>query len=101
MTVNGSTYGSSMLAAAGVDNVWAGAADAYPVTSLDVAVAACPDVVFAPSEPYAFTQRHRAELEQVAPVMFVDGKDLFWWGVRTGAALGRLSAIARRVVLQS
>jgi hypothetical protein len=29
-------------------------------------------------------------LEEVAPVVLVDGQDLFWWGARTPAALARL-----------
>jgi hypothetical protein len=49
-----------------------------------------PDTVLAPSEPYPFRERHRAELEAIAPVQFVDGQDLFWWGVRTPAASDRL-----------
>jgi hypothetical protein len=48
--------------------------------------------VVAPSEPYPFTERQRPELEAVAPVSFVDGQDLFWWGVRTPAAIERLGA---------
>ncbi len=44
----------------------------------------------APSEPYPFGERHVEELERVAPVELVDGQDLFWWGVRTPAALARL-----------
>ena len=75
------TYGSSVLAALGVESVFGNAA--YPEVSLDDARAAHPDVVLAPNEPYPFSERHRAELESVAPVRFVDGKDLFWWGVRT------------------
>ncbi len=94
MSINASTYGSSMLAAAGLDNVMADAGVAYPVTSLAEAAATGPDVVLAPSEPYAFAERHRVELEAVAPVVFVDGQDLFWWGYRTGSALGRLSQLA-------
>jgi hypothetical protein len=31
-----------------------------------------------------------AELSAVAPVVLVDGQDLFWWGVRTPAAQHRL-----------
>lgn len=50
-----------------------------------------PVVVVAPSEPYPFGPRHADELAQVAPVRFVDGRDLFWWGVRTAGALGRLA----------
>lgn len=29
----------------------------------------------------------------IAPVRFVDGKDLFWWGVRTPAARQRLATL--------
>jgi ABC-type Fe3+-hydroxamate transport system substrate-binding protein len=91
MTLNGDTYGSSLLAAIGVDNVFAGEPDRYPDTTLDGAAVRRPDVVLAPSEPYPFRARHRSELEQVAPVVFVDGQDLFWWGTRTPAAVARLA----------
>lgn len=47
-------------------------------------------VVLAPSEPYPFGVRHMPLLDPIGPVVFVDGKDLFWWGDRTSAALGRL-----------
>jgi hypothetical protein len=47
--------------------------------------------VLAPSEPYPFKERHRAELESVAPTHFVDGKDLFWWGERTRGAVARMA----------
>jgi ABC-type Fe3+-hydroxamate transport system substrate-binding protein len=90
MSLSGGTYGSSVLAHLGIANVFAGAAERYPTFELDEAAALAPDVVIAPSEPYPFSERHRAELEQVAPVVFVDGQDLFWWGVRTPAALARL-----------
>ena len=93
MTLNGDTYGSSMLAAIGVANVFAGAAERYPTLDLADAAALRPDLVLAPSEPYPFAERHRDELESVAPVLLVDGRDLFWWGVRTDAALGRLDTV--------
>ena len=48
--------------------------------------------MLAPSEPYPFGPRHTAELARVAPVVLVDGRDLFWWGVRTPEALGRIAA---------
>jgi ABC-type Fe3+-hydroxamate transport system substrate-binding protein len=94
MTLNGATYGSSILARAGIGNVFAGAADPYPQITLQAVAALAPDVVLAPSEPYPFSERHRAELEAVAPVVFVDGRDLFWWGTRTAAALARLRRLA-------
>ena len=90
MALGAPTYGTSLLAALGVENVCA--TSAYPEVALDDARIMRPDVVLAPNEPYPFTERHRAELERVAPVVFVDGKDLFWWGVRTHDAIGRLDA---------
>lgn len=96
MTMNRATYGSSLLAALGVANVFADADERYPEVSLDDAARRAPDLVLAPSEPYPFTERQRLELSVVAPVRFVDGQDLFWWGTRTPAALTRLAdALAR------
>ena len=97
MTINADTYGSDLLAAAGMENVFAAHADRYPTVTVDDASAHGPDVVLAPSEPYRFSERHRAELEEVGPVEFVDGRDLFWWGTRTPAALGRMLALAARL----
>ena len=93
MTLAGGTYGSSLLAALGVANVFADAAVRYPTVTLDEARARRPDVVLAPSEPYPFRERHVAELATVAPVTLVDGQDLFWWGASTPGALARLGAV--------
>jgi ABC-type Fe3+-hydroxamate transport system substrate-binding protein len=90
MTMSGGCYGSSVLAALGIENVFAAGPERYPQIELDDAVARQPDLVVAPSEPYPFAERHRGELERVAPTRFVDGQDLFWWGARTPAALERL-----------
>jgi ABC-type Fe3+-hydroxamate transport system substrate-binding protein len=94
MSINSATYGSSLLAAAGVINVLAGAPERYPTVTLEEVAALRPDVVLAPSEPYPFSRRQRPELEQVAPVVLVDGHDLFWWGARTPGALARVRALA-------
>jgi ABC-type Fe3+-hydroxamate transport system substrate-binding protein len=93
MSIGAATYGSSVLAALGVGNVLADLADRYPEVEPDDVRDRRPDVVLAPSEPYPFGPRHVAELEQIAPVVLVDGQDLFWWGVRTPAALTRLHAL--------
>jgi ABC-type Fe3+-hydroxamate transport system substrate-binding protein len=95
MAIGGSTYGSSVLSQAGIRNVLADPDHPYPTVGIEQAAATYPDFVLAPSEPYPFSERHRAELEEVAPVVFVDGRDLFWWGDRTGAALSRLTQLAR------
>lgn len=90
MTLNGATYGSSMLRHLGIENVFADDPVRYPEVTLDDVAARRPDVVLAPSEPYPFAERHVAELAAIAPVELVDGQDLFWWGIRTPAALDRL-----------
>ena len=92
MTLNRFTYGSSVLERLGVDNVFGASSERYPELILAEAAARDPDVVLAPSEPFPFSERPEQELSAVAPVVFVDGQDLFWWGVRTPAALARLAA---------
>ena len=92
MTVNGDTYGSSLLAAIGIGNVYAGDAERYPTVTLEEAAARRPDLVVAPDEPYRFGRRDLPELRTIAPdARVVDGQDLFWWGVRTAGALERLA----------
>lgn len=97
MTVGGGTYGSDILSAAGFDNVFSLSSDPYPTVELPDAAGRRPDLVLAPSEPYEFRERHREELERVAPVVFVDGRDVFWWGARTARALGCLREMAARL----
>lgn len=86
------TYGASLLERAGVEVV-PGDRGPYPGLDLDEVRALAPDAVIAPSEPYPFSERHRGELESVAPVTFLDGRDLFWWGARTPRALERIEAV--------
>jgi ABC-type Fe3+-hydroxamate transport system substrate-binding protein len=90
MALGSPTYGTSLLESLGLVNVLP-AAGPYPEVSLDEVIELAPDIVVAPDEPYPFGERHRAQLEQVAPVVFVDGRDLLWWGARTPAAARRLA----------
>lgn len=92
MALGEPTYGSAVLRALGIANV-AAPDGAYPEVDPDAARARGTDVVIAPSEPYPFAERHRAELEQVAATVFVDGRDLLWWGTRTRNALARLASV--------
>ena len=94
MTIGSATYGSSILSVAGLENVFGDGPDPYPTVDLADAAARRPEFVLAPSEPYKFGEKHRAELETVAPMVLVDGQDLFWWGSRTAAAIGRLRQMA-------
>lgn len=100
MVIGPDTYGGSLLAALGVQVV-PGDLGAYPSTDEAQLGQLAPDVVLAPDEPYAFGERHRDELEAFGPAIFVDGKDLFWWGARTAGALGRLERRLREVAVVS
>ena len=91
MTINADTYGSSALTWIGADNVFGTTSRRYPEVTMTEVVAAKPDIVLLPSEPYPFAERHRNEFAVTgADVRLVDGRDLFWWGARTPGALDRL-----------
>ena len=99
MTTNADTYGSSLLDLLGVDNVFADSNERYPEATLEDIAARGADLVLLPDEPYAFRERHLQEVAAAvahADVRLVDGRDLFWWGVRTPAAASRLRDALRR-----
>ncbi len=99
MSINADTYGASVLAHAGVGLVTAGDEGRYPAVELAALAGTEPDLVLVPSEPYAFGDAHVAELAAHFPrarVVRIDGKDLFWWGVRTDGAVERLRAVVTR-----
>ena len=99
MSINADTYGASVLAHVGIELVTAGAIDRYPHVELDEIVATAPDLVLVPSEPYAFSDAHVADFAMrfaTATVVRIDGQDLFWWGVRTDAAIRRLGDAVRQ-----
>ncbi|MCA9602625.1 MAG: helical backbone metal receptor [Polyangiales bacterium] len=118
MTFDGRTFASDLLAHAGVTNVFADRARRYPLpadlgrmepvdagerdtryprVTLDEVRRRAPSLALLPDEPYAFTDAERLELERAllacgTRVEHVDGKDLFWYGVRVPRALARLRA---------
>jgi ABC-type Fe3+-hydroxamate transport system substrate-binding protein len=96
MSLAADTYGSSLLDLVGVGNVCADASVRYPELTLDDVATLAPNLVLLPSEPYPFAPRHLAEIERTVPgvpTVLVDGRDLFWWGIRTPAAAQRLRAV--------
>jgi ABC-type Fe3+-hydroxamate transport system substrate-binding protein len=96
MTIGPSTYGSTLLAVLGLANVYDDPdGPTYPGVTLEHVAERSPDVVIVPSEPYDFEAPHLAELARLAPVIEVDGRDLFWWGARTPDALERLRLAVR------
>jgi len=94
MSLSADTYGSSLLAHAGIVNVFGDVVERYPEVSLAEVASRAPEVVLLPSEPYAFADRHVRELREAVPTArttFVDGRDLFWWVIRTPEAAARLA----------
>ncbi|MDQ1462803.1 MAG: hypothetical protein QOI08_4287 [Actinomycetota bacterium] len=96
MSLAADTYGSSLLAHVGITNIFDAAEERYPEVALAEVAERVPDAVLLPSEPYAFAERHARELRDAVPdahTTFVDGRDLFWWGIRTPAAAARLQDV--------
>ncbi len=120
MTLNADTFGSDMLACAGAVNVFgdrlrlyplaadlgkgeakaAGDRDVrYPRIRVEEIVGRAPKAILLPDEPYAFTDADAAALREATgvPTFRVEGKDLFWYGAWTAAAVGRLREVIERV----
>ena len=98
MSLASDTYGSSLLAHCGVENVCGASADRYPELALGDVGRLDPAIVVLPSEPYAFAPRHADEIHAALPgveTIFADGRDLFWWGIRTPDAAARLRSLVR------
>jgi ABC-type Fe3+-hydroxamate transport system substrate-binding protein len=96
MSLAADTYGSSLLAHCGIENVCDAAAGRYPEVALSDIGGLEPAVVILPSEPYAFAPRHADEVHAAlrgVPTIFADGRDLFWWGIRTPDAAARLGQL--------
>jgi ABC-type hemin transport system substrate-binding protein len=94
MTMRSDAYGASVLVRLGWDHAPADTPDRYPEVDLEDLAALQPELVLLPDEPYPFSARHVAEVEAGIPgarVALVDGRDLFWWGIRTPDAIERLA----------
>lgn len=88
VAVNRDTFAHALLAQAGGQNVFAGAPERYPRIELDELARARPRRVFLCTEPFAFLERHAAELSAATglpPETFqiADGELLSWHGSRT------------------
>jgi ABC-type Fe3+-hydroxamate transport system substrate-binding protein len=72
----------------------------YPRVTLDEIVAQQPEIVILPDEPHPFTEADAQVFRGLdipaaksGNVVFCDGKDLMWYGVRSTEGLGRLRAL--------
>jgi len=90
MSIGAHTFGSQLLHAIGVTNIFEHSPSEYPEVDLVTVNDLSPDIIIVPSEPYEFDDQHLEEFSEIAPSIRVDGRDLFWWGVRTPTAMRRL-----------
>lgn len=90
MSIGVDTFGSRLLEAIGVTNICSEMESNYPEIDLSTVTDLRPNLIIVPSEPYEFDDAHLEEFANIAPAVRVDGRDLFWWGVRTPQAMQRL-----------
>lgn len=103
MTVGGDTYAHDLLVLCGARNVFGEASDRrYPIVSEDEIVAAQPEVVLLPDEPYAFGPRDAQALgglpipaAESGRIHLIDGTLVSWYGPRIGLAIEELRSLLR------
>lgn len=89
MALGSGTYGHDLLERCGAVNVFADR-ERYPeVNEADVA-ARGPQLILLPDEPYHFRPRDAAAWAPTAPARIVDGRLLWWYGLRMPAAIRAL-----------
>ncbi|WP_436789606.1 helical backbone metal receptor [Yinghuangia sp. YIM S10712] len=80
MVVGRDTFAGDLLARFGVTNIYAEHPDRYPKIPLDELLAAKPDLVVLPDEPYYFTADDGPEsFPGIRPVL-LSGRHLTWYG---------------------
>ncbi|OGO72003.1 MAG: hypothetical protein A2Z37_11565 [Chloroflexi bacterium RBG_19FT_COMBO_62_14] len=127
MTFNDQTYAHDLLARLGADNVFASRVRRYPLAAdlgqgdeqtpaerdtryprvrLEEVLAAKPEIILLPTEPFPFTER---EVERVRTVLgstpavlnnrvyLVDGSLITWHGTRLGMALRELPGLLQPI----
>lgn len=80
MVLGRDTFAGDLLARLGVANLYAGHAERYPKVPLDDLLAARPDLVVLPDEPYRFTAGDGPECFPAVPAALVSGRHLTWYG---------------------
>jgi len=110
MTIGPDTYIHDMIELCGGRNLYrdlpapsGGSAESdrrYPIVDLDEVVAAGPDVILLPDEPYAFDEADARRLSRSATpaaragrIHLIDGTLVSWYGPRIAEAIRALAAI--------
>lgn len=95
MVVGRDTFAGDLLARFGVANLYAGDAERYPRVDLDDLVAAGPDLVVLPDEPYRFTAEDGPESFPGTRSVLLSGRHLTWYGPSLHEAATELARALR------
>jgi ABC-type Fe3+-hydroxamate transport system substrate-binding protein len=94
MVVGSNTFTGDLAAHLGLDNCFANSPERYPHTGIEQIIAAEPEVIVLPDEPYRFHPGDGPEAFPAIPVALVEGRLLTWYGPSlAGARSTLLSAI--------
>ncbi|MCX5266623.1 helical backbone metal receptor [Streptomyces sp. NBC_00199] len=80
MVLGRDTFAGDVLARLGVHQVYSGHSERYPRMALEDLLAAGPDLVVLPDEPYRFTADDGPEAFPGLPCALVSGRHLTWYG---------------------
>lgn len=92
MAVGKDTYTSDLLKFCGMENPVEGR---YPQLTREQILAHKPDILFLPTEPYAFDEADLREWEGYTKPMLFCGEDLLWSGTRWISAVSQLTEISK------
>jgi ABC-type Fe3+-hydroxamate transport system substrate-binding protein len=101
MVAASGTFINSMMETLGVQNVFAHL-ERYPEVSIEQVAAARPDIIFLSTEPYAFSEMHFGEFQEMCPstlVMMADGELFSWYGSRMRLAVTYFSRLRSQIGL--
>ena len=95
MVVGRDTFTGDLAGRLGLDNIYGDHAERYPHVELAGLLAARPDVVVLPDEPYVFSETDGPEAFPGLRCALVPGRDLTWYGPSLVGARQRLAQALR------
>jgi ABC-type Fe3+-hydroxamate transport system substrate-binding protein len=99
MSVGGDTYISHLMQLAGFENC-CGDRLRYPALSAAEIESLAPEVILLSSEPYPFTEKHIAGLQELLPksrILLADGEMFSWYGSRLLKAFDYFTSLRVRI----
>ena len=98
MVVGARTFAGDMLTRLGLAHVFAGSPDRYPKHELASLLAAGPELVVLPDEPYLFTAGDGPEAFPGIAAALVSGRSLTWYGPSLATARAELTACIQAAI---